>query len=119
MVTVGDGPGVAVSVGVGVLVGVAVFAGKVAAIVGVKVGLGVFKTIGVGVSGGGSGVLVGGISLATVGSDVAVDSTGSSFTVGVIVGTTATETRVGVASPPVPKKSDKKDRKDKFGTSFN
>lgn len=108
MVTVGEGPGVAVSVGVGVLVGVGVFVGRADPTVGVRVGLGVFKATGVGRSGCGSGVLVGGMSLAAVGSAVAVDSTGSSFTVGVIVGTTATETRVGVASPLVPKKSDKK-----------
>ena len=70
LVTVGVGPGVAVSVGVGVFVGVAVFGGKVAAEVDVIVGRGVFMTTRVGASSGGSGVLVAGIFIATVGSAV-------------------------------------------------
>ena len=105
VVTVGDGPGVAVSVGVcvGVLVGVA--GGKVADGDGVSVGCSVLMGTEVGVSILGRGVFVAGtfpIGLsvgASVGMVVAL-------AVGAKVGRTATKAKVGVGSDSSdPKKS--------------
>jgi hypothetical protein len=97
LVAVGEGPGEGVAVGVGVWVRVGVGGGNVGVIDGVKVGRKVFKGEIVAVFCDGGGVEVGGSNIPLV-------------LLGVMVGTTATDKRVGstIGSTSSPRASDRK-----------